>query len=282
MRPLRRLRGAGSARLSARVSGVTASLADETVPQAGGNVVEIAAAATEALAVAALCVGFGLMTIAAASDTVFALIDGGGLLAGIEGVVLTALAVCEPAAPGDSGTTVAPTWPGGDRGSAVRPRRSIRLGHPEPLLRGGPGNRVDRCDRLLATVDRGLRSGLRSRLSRRPSAEGPFPRVDADPDRTGTRGQPVGRPRRERWRRARAGRALAPVHRRCVLSLAAARAGGPAITPALAAAVRAEPVALLPSADAASLIAPLTDAEQKVLALLRDGRCPSRPHLNCP
>ena len=34
---------------------------------------------------AALRVGFGLMTIAAASDTAFALLDGAGLLAGIEG-----------------------------------------------------------------------------------------------------------------------------------------------------------------------------------------------------
>jgi hypothetical protein len=64
------------------VSGATASLADETVPQTRGNTADIAAAATEALAVAALRVGFGLMTIAAASDTVFALLDGAGLLAG--------------------------------------------------------------------------------------------------------------------------------------------------------------------------------------------------------
>jgi hypothetical protein len=38
----------------------------------------IAVAATEALAVAALRVGFGLMTIAATSDTLFALLDGAG------------------------------------------------------------------------------------------------------------------------------------------------------------------------------------------------------------
>jgi hypothetical protein len=75
------------------VSGVTASLADETVPQTGGNAADLAAAATEALAVAALRVGFGLMTIAAASDTVFALLDGAGLLAGIEGAALTGLTV---------------------------------------------------------------------------------------------------------------------------------------------------------------------------------------------
>ena len=62
-------------------------------------------------------------------------------------------------------------------------------------------------------------------------------------------------------------------------SLAAARAGGLATTPALAAAVRAEPVALLPRADAASLIAPLTDAEHKVLALLRDGLVPKQAAL---
>jgi DNA-binding CsgD family transcriptional regulator len=62
-------------------------------------------------------------------------------------------------------------------------------------------------------------------------------------------------------------------------SLAAARTGGPATTPTLAAAVSAEPIALLPSADAASLIAPLTDAEHKVLALLRDGLVPKQAAL---
>ena len=78
---------------SARVSGAATSLADETAPQTSGSAVNIAAAAGEALAVAALRVGFALMTIAAASDTVFALIDGGGLLAGFEGVVLVGLAI---------------------------------------------------------------------------------------------------------------------------------------------------------------------------------------------
>jgi DNA-binding CsgD family transcriptional regulator len=62
-------------------------------------------------------------------------------------------------------------------------------------------------------------------------------------------------------------------------SLATARNSGPATTPALAAAVCAEPVALLPRADADSLIAPLTKAEHKVLALLRDGLVPKQAAL---
>jgi hypothetical protein len=78
---------------SARVSGYTTSQADETVRQAGGHASDITVAAGETVALAALRVGFGLMTLAAASDTLFVLLDGGGPLAGLEGAILTALAV---------------------------------------------------------------------------------------------------------------------------------------------------------------------------------------------
>ena len=61
--------------------------------QTNGSAGDVAVAAGEALAVAALRVGSALMTIAAASDTLFALLDGGGLLAGFEGAVLTGIAV---------------------------------------------------------------------------------------------------------------------------------------------------------------------------------------------
>ena len=217
MRPPRGCAELGALGCSARVSGVTASLADETVPQTSGNALDIAAAATEALAVAALRVGFGLMTIAAASDTAFALIDGGGLLAGIEGIVLTGLAIGGLLRPAAASRLLRPPGRVVIAAALFALAGAFDWGHPEPLLRGSPRNRVDRRDCLLATVDRGLRSCLRSRLSRRPSTAGPFPRVDTDPDRMRTRDQPVDRPRRERRRRARAGRALAPVHRRCTL-----------------------------------------------------------------
>jgi DNA-binding CsgD family transcriptional regulator len=62
-------------------------------------------------------------------------------------------------------------------------------------------------------------------------------------------------------------------------SLASVRASGPAITPELAAAVRTELLALLPRADPIQLIAPLTNAERKVLALLRDGLLPEQAAL---
>ena len=62
-------------------------------------------------------------------------------------------------------------------------------------------------------------------------------------------------------------------------SLAAARAGAPAVTEHLAALVRAEPIALLPRPDAASVIAPLTGAERRVLALLIDGLVPKQAAL---
>jgi len=59
-------------------------------------------------------------------------------------------------------------------------------------------------------------------------------------------------------------------------SLAAARSGGPSLTPQLASAVRREPVGLLPRADPAALIEPLTAAERRILALLADGLAPKQ------
>ncbi len=279
MRPPRGCAELGALGYSARVSGVTASLADETVPQTSGNAVDIAAAATEALAVAALRVGFGLMTIAAASDTVFALIDGGGLLAGIEGVVLTALAVS----------------------GLLRPATAARLLRP-------PGRVVIAAAlfALAGAFDWGIQSHFSEVapaivwiaviVSSPPwiiacvlvSAAGYLVDLLLKGHSLAWTLTPTGRELVvNQWAdlAANAGAVLVLVVllRRFTVgvpsSLAAARAGGPSITPALAAAVRAEPVALLPSADAASLIAPLTDAEQKVLALLRDGLVPKQAAL---
>ncbi|MCA1568878.1 MAG: LuxR C-terminal-related transcriptional regulator [Chloroflexi bacterium] len=58
--------------------------------------------------------------------------------------------------------------------------------------------------------------------------------------------------------------------------LASVRAGGPSLTAPLALAASARHVALLPAADARTLIAPLTPAERQVLALLAAGRVPKQ------
>jgi len=261
------------------VSGATASLADETVPQASGNAVDIAAAATEALAVAALRIGFGLMTIAAASDTAFALLDGAGLLAGIEGAVLTALAV----------------------GGLLRPATAARLLRP-------PGRVVIAAAlfALAGAFDWGIQSHFSEVapaivwiaviVSSPPwivacvlvSAAGYLVDLLLKGHSLAWTLNPNGRELViNQWidlvANAGAVLVLVTLLRRFTAgfpaSLGAARAGGPATTPALAAAVRTEPVALLPRADAASLITPLTDAEHKILALLRDGLVPKQAAL---
>ncbi|HWX43900.1 MAG TPA: helix-turn-helix transcriptional regulator [Solirubrobacteraceae bacterium] len=261
------------------MSGVTASLADETVPQAHGSTADIAAAAIEALAVAALRVGFGLMTIAAASDSVFALLDGDGLLAGIEGAVLTGLAV----------------------GGLLRPATAALLLRP-------PGRVVILAGlfALAGAFDWGVQSHFSEVapaivwiaviVSSPPwivacvlvSAAGYLIDLLLKGHSLAWTLTPTGRGLViNQWVDlvANAGAVLVLVMllRRFTASvpssLAAARAGGPATTPALAAAVRTEPVALLPPADAASLITPLTDAEHKVLALLGDGLVPKQAAL---
>ncbi len=269
----------GALGYSARVSGATASLADETVPQVRGSTADIAAAATEALAVAALRVGFGLMTIAAASDTVFALLDGAGLLAGIEGAVLTVLAV----------------------GGLLRPATAALLLRP-------PGRVVIAAAlfALAGAFDWGIQSHFSEVapaivwiaviVSSAPwivacvllSAAGYLIDLLLKGHSLAWAVTPTGRELViNQWidLAANAGAVLVLVMllRRFIAgvpaSLAAARTGGLATTPALAAAVRAEPVVLLPRADAASLIAPLTDAEHKVLALLRNGLVPKQAAL---
>jgi DNA-binding CsgD family transcriptional regulator len=58
--------------------------------------------------------------------------------------------------------------------------------------------------------------------------------------------------------------------------LASVRAGGPSLTPQLALAASGRPVALLPAADARTLIAPLTPTEREVVARLAAGRVPKQ------
>jgi DNA-binding CsgD family transcriptional regulator len=60
------------------------------------------------------------------------------------------------------------------------------------------------------------------------------------------------------------------------LHLAAVRAGGRSLTPQLALAASGRHVALLPAADARTLIAPLTDGEREVVTLLASGRVPKQ------
>jgi DNA-binding CsgD family transcriptional regulator len=62
--------------------------------------------------------------------------------------------------------------------------------------------------------------------------------------------------------------------------LAAVRDGGRSLTPQLALAASARHVALLPSADARTLIAPLTYGERDLIALLAAGRVPKQAALD--
>ncbi len=262
------------------MSGGGTGLADETALQTGGSANDVAVAAGEALAVAALRVGFALMTIAAASDTMFALLDGGGLLAGLEGAILTGLGV----------------------GGLLRPATAARLLRP-------PGRVVILA--ALFAVAGAFDWGIQRHFSEVAPAIVWIAVIVSSPPWIVTcvlvsaagylvdlllKGHSLA------WTLTPAGRelvvnqwvdlvanagvvlVLVVLLRRFVAgvpaSLATARAGGPAVTTALAAAVSSEPVALLPRADAASVIAPLTEAECKVLGLLRDGLVPKQAALD--
>jgi DNA-binding CsgD family transcriptional regulator len=219
------------------------------------------------------------MTIAAASDTLFALLDGGGLLAGFEGAVLTGFAI----------------------GGLLRPATAARLLRP-------PGRVVivAALFALAGAFDWGVQSHFSEVapaivwvaviVSSPPwivacvlvSAAGYLIDLLLKGHSLAWTLTPTGRELViNQWvdlvANAGAVLVLVVLLRRFTAGvparLAAARAGGAAVTPTLAAAVRAEPVALLPRADAASLIAPLTDAEHKVLALLTDGLVPKQAAL---
>lgn len=259
------------------MSGATASLTEETATTTVADAVGISSATSEALAVATLRVGFGLMTIAAMSDMLFALLDGGGPLAGLEGTILTGLAI----------------------GGLLRPETAARILRP-------PG-RVAIAAALFALAG-AFDWGIQSHFSEVAPAIVWIAVIVSSPawvvvcllvsaagylvdlmlqghslawTLTSTAGRELVI---NQWvdLAANAGAVLVLVTliRRFTASipasLATVRCGGPAVTPALAAAVRDEPIALLPRADAASLIALLTDAERRVLALLRDGLVPKQ------
>lgn len=264
---------------SARVSGAATSLAGQTAPQTSHNTADVAVAATEALAVAALRVGFGLMTIASASDTMFALFDGAGLRAGIEGTVFTAVAII----------------------GLLRPERAARLLRP-------PGRVVILAAlfALAGASDWGIQSHFSevapaivwiAVIVSSPawvvacvlvSAAGYLIDLMLQGHTLAWTLTPTGRGLViNQWidlvANAGAVLVLVTLIRRFTAGVPArianARAGGPAITPVLAAAVRAEPFALLQRADPIELIAPLTEAEHNVLALLRDGLLPKQAAL---
>jgi DNA-binding CsgD family transcriptional regulator len=263
------------------VPGDQASQASETVQPVGGpRAPEVAAAASEALAVAALRVGFALMAIAAASDTLFALLDGGGLLAGVEGIVLTGLAL----------------------GGLLRPAIAARL------LR--PTGRVVVLAALFALAG-AFDWGLQRHFSEVApaivwiavivsspswivacvlvSAIGYLADLLLQGHSLAWTLRPVGRELLiNQWvdLAANAGVIvlLVVLLRRFIAhvpaSLDGAHSGSAvAVTPRLAAAVRAQPVALLPRADAATLIDLLTNTERRVLALLVDGLVPKQAAL---
>jgi DNA-binding CsgD family transcriptional regulator len=264
---------------SARVPGHTASHADDAGRQAGGNADDVVAVAAEALAVAALRVGFALMVIAAVSDALFALLDGGGLLAGVEGVVFTGLAV----------------------GGLLYPALAARLLRP-------PG-RVVILAALFALAG-ALDWGIQIRFAEVAPAIVWIAVIVSSPvwvaacvlvSAGGFLADLLVKGHSLAWTLTPVGRELVVnqwvdlvanagvvlvlivLLRRFIAgvpaSLAAARAGGPAVTPGLAAVVRGDPVALLPRADPASVIAPLTDAECRVLELLADGLVPKQAAL---
>jgi DNA-binding CsgD family transcriptional regulator len=256
------------------VPGDQASQASETVQPVGGpRAPEVAAAASEALAVAALRVGFALMAIAAASDTLFALLDGGGLLAGVEGIVLTGLAL----------------------GGLLRPAIAARLLRPTALFA------------LAGAFDWGLQRHFSevapaivwiAVIVSSPSwivacvlvsAIGYLADLLLQGHSLAWTLRPVGRELLiNQWvdLAANAGVIvlLVVLLRRFIAhvpaSLDGAHSGSAvAVTPRLAAAVRAQPVALLPRADAATLIDLLTNTERRVLALLVDGLVPKQAAL---
>lgn len=279
MRPVATVRMWGSVGYSAGVSGDETSLADRTAVQTDVSAGDVAVAAGEALAEAALRVGFALMTISAASDTLFALLDGGGLLAGLEGAVLTGVGVA----------------------GLLHPATAARLLRP-------PGRVVILA--ALFAVAGAFDWGIQSHFAEVAPAIVWIAVIISSPGWVVTcvlvsaagylvdlllKGHSLA------WTLTPTGRelvinqwvdlvanagvvfVLVILLRRFITGvparLAAARAGASAVTPALAAAVRAEPVALLPRANATSVIAPLTEAERKVLALLTDGLVPKQAAL---
>jgi DNA-binding CsgD family transcriptional regulator len=261
------------------VSGAATSLADETIPQNGRDTADIAAAATKALAVAALRVGFGLMTIAAASDTLFALLDGAGWRAGIEGTVFTAAAISGLLCPEEAARLLRPPgrvvivaalfalagafdWGVQSHFSEVAPAIvwiAVIVSSPfwvvVCVLVSAAGYLIDL-----------LLQGHSLAWTLTPTGRGLV--INQWIDLVANAGAVL---------------VLVTLIRRFTAgvptSLGRARAGGPATTPALAAAVRAEPLALLPRADPVELIAPLSKAEHNVLALLRDGLLPKQAAL---
>jgi DNA-binding CsgD family transcriptional regulator len=261
------------------VSEATTSLGNGTAPQTGANPTNVAAAASEALAEAALRVGFALMTIAAVSDTLFALLDGGRLLAGLEGIVLAGLAV----------------------GGLLRPATAARLLRP-------PGRVVILA--ALFAVAGAFDWGIQRHFDEVAPAIVWIAVIVSSPpwvvacvlvSAAGYLADLLVRGHSLAWTLTPAGRELVinqwvdlvanagvvlvliMLLRRFMAgmpaNLAAARAGAPALTPTLTAAVRAEPVALLPRVNVASVIAPLTEAECNVLTLLTDGLVPKQAAL---
>jgi DNA-binding CsgD family transcriptional regulator len=236
----------------------------------------VAATAAQALGEAALQVGFGLMTIAAASDTVFALADGAGPLAGAEGTVLIALAVAGLTWPAVAWRLLRPT------GRAVIPAAVF----------AGAG-----------ALDWGVQSHFAEVA---PAIVWIAVIVSSPPwlvacvavSGLGYVGDVLLKGHSLAWTLTPRGRELVAnqwidlvanaavtwilvtLLRRFIAgvpsTLAAARQGAPAVTPALASAVRAQPVALLPRAEPSALIAALTDAEHRVLGLLREGLLPKQ------
>lgn len=280
MRPPRSSADIWALSYAARVSEATTILADETIPQTGDSTAEIAAAATEALAVAALRVGFGLMMIAAVSDTLFALLDGAGVLAGVEGLIFTSLAISGLLRPASAARLLSPP------GRVVIVAALFALGGAFDWGIQSHFSEVAPAIVWIAVIVSSAPWVVACVLV---SAVGYLIDLLLQGHSLAWTLTPTGRELVvNQWvdliANAGAVLVLVTLIRRFTAGvpagLAAARSGGPATTPALAAAVSAEPVvALLSRGDPASLIAHLTDAEHKVLALLREGLVPKQAAL---
>ncbi len=241
---------------------------------AGG--IDVAAAAITALGEDALQLGFGLMAIAAASDTAFALADGGGPLAAVEGAVMTGVAL--------SGLF----WPT-TAARLLRPRGAALI-----------------LAALFAAAG-ALDWGVQSHFAEVAPAIVWIAVIVSSPpwlvacvavSGLGYMGDLLLKGHSLAWTVTPRGRelignqwidlianagvvwVLVTLLRRFIAgipsNLADARRGGPAITRALSAAVSTEPVALAPGAQPATRVASLTEAEHRVLRLLRAGLLPKQ------
>jgi DNA-binding CsgD family transcriptional regulator len=249
---------------------------ERATPSVDGTQDLVAHAASTDLAVAALRIGLTLLTIAAASDWVFAVAAGAGPLTSVEGLALTGASAAAAMRPDTAADWLRP------------PGRAVLLAAMFALAGAadwGVQNYFTEVAPAIVWIAAIVSSSRWVLLCVIVSALGYV--VDL-----GLLGHSLD------WMITGAGQdlvvtqfvvlategslvlALVTLVRRFMTqlpsSLAAVRRGEPAITPRLAAAVRMPGQLLLERASAAAVIAPLSPAECKVLDLLAAGRAPKQ------